>query len=125
MSLDIALLTYSTKPRGSVVHTCELAIALTQLGHQVCIYALDKDGLGFERELPCKVRLIPSAPAPNHAGWADLRSTDSIAAGLLHLATSRQQTQIPRQNKALLHQYFWEHSALLHLKAYETLGASQ
>ena len=65
MCLNIALLTYSTKPRGSVVHTCELAIALTELGHQVCIYALDKDGLGFERELPCDIRLIASAPAPN------------------------------------------------------------
>ena len=66
MSLKIAFLTYSTKPRGSVVHTCELAIALTELGHHVCIYALDKDGFGLERDLPCQVRLIQSAPAPTH-----------------------------------------------------------
>jgi len=63
-SLRIALLTYATKPRGSVVHTLELAIALTELGHQVCVYALDKDGQGFERSLPCVVRLIPAQPAP-------------------------------------------------------------
>ncbi|MEO0987702.1 MAG: MSMEG_0565 family glycosyltransferase, partial [Cyanobacteria bacterium J06639_14] len=37
--MKIALLTYSTKPRGSVVHTWELAEALTDLGHTVCIYA--------------------------------------------------------------------------------------
>lgn len=62
--LRIALLTYSTKPRGSVVHTLELAIALTELGHHVCVYALDKDGQGFERSLPCRVCAIPAQPAP-------------------------------------------------------------
>ncbi|MGF1535465.1 MAG: MSMEG_0565 family glycosyltransferase, partial [Elainellaceae cyanobacterium] len=46
MPLRIALLTYSTKPRGSVIHTLELAAALTALGHQVSVYALDK-GTGF------------------------------------------------------------------------------
>ncbi len=62
--LKIALLTYATKPRGSVVHTWELAQALHDLGHQVCVYALDKDGEGFERSLPCEVRLIAAQPAP-------------------------------------------------------------
>ncbi|MEO1404664.1 MAG: MSMEG_0565 family glycosyltransferase, partial [Cyanobacteria bacterium J06635_1] len=42
MSLHIALLTYSTQPRGSVIHTLELANALYQLGHQPCVFALDK-----------------------------------------------------------------------------------
>jgi glycosyltransferase-like protein len=60
--LKIALLTYSTKLRGSVVHTLELATALTELGHQVCIYALDKDGQGFERKIPAKVQLVPAQP---------------------------------------------------------------
>lgn len=62
--LSIALLTYATKPRGSVIHTLELAAALTALGHQVCIYALDKDGQGFERALPHPVQLIPAQAAP-------------------------------------------------------------
>ena len=47
--MRIALLTYSTKPRGSVVHTWELAEALTELGHSVCVYALDKEGSGCDR----------------------------------------------------------------------------
>lgn len=63
-TLRIALFTYSTKPRGSVVHTLELAIALHTLGHTVCIYALAKDGTGFDRPLPCPVDLIPAQPAP-------------------------------------------------------------
>jgi len=63
--LRIALLTYSTKPRGSVIHTLELASALQALGHQVCVYALDKDGLGFDRTLSCDYQPVPAQPAPD------------------------------------------------------------
>lgn len=62
--MKIALLTYATKPRGSVIHTLELATALTGLGHYVCIFALDKDGRGFEQPPPCAVQLVPAAPVP-------------------------------------------------------------
>jgi glycosyltransferase-like protein len=64
MNLKIALFTYSTKPRGSVIHTLELANALHELGHQVCIYALDKDGLGFDYPLTCDYKPVPTKPAP-------------------------------------------------------------
>lgn len=63
--MKIALLTYSTKPRGSVVHTLELAEALTALGHTVCIYALDKTGDGFDRALSATVRRVMAQPAPS------------------------------------------------------------
>jgi glycosyltransferase-like protein len=59
----IALLTYSTKPRGSVIHTLELAEALHHLGHSVCVFALDKDGKGFDYPLSCEAQLIPARPA--------------------------------------------------------------
>ncbi|NET39262.1 MAG: MSMEG_0565 family glycosyltransferase [Cyanothece sp. SIO1E1] len=62
--MKIALLTYSTQPRGSVIHTLELGNALTQLGHQVCIYALDKDGRGFDYPVTCEVRRVPTQRAP-------------------------------------------------------------
>jgi len=62
MRLKIALFTYSTKLRGSVVHTLELAEAFHALGHDVCVYALDKDGLGFDRSLRCRYQLIPAQP---------------------------------------------------------------
>ncbi len=61
--MKIALLTYSTKPRGSVIHTLELAEALEHLGHSVCVFALDKDGKGFDYPLSCDVQLIPAKPA--------------------------------------------------------------
>lgn len=61
--LKIALFTYSTKPRGGVIHTLELAEALQALGHYVCVYALDKDNIGFHRSLNCPSKLIPTKPA--------------------------------------------------------------
>ena len=62
MSFRIALLTYSTKPRGSVIHTLELAEALAELGHQPCVFALDKDDQGFHRPTPFKTYTVPAAP---------------------------------------------------------------
>jgi glycosyltransferase-like protein len=63
--LRIALFTYSTKPRGSVIHTLELAEALHQLGHSVCVYTLDKEGQGFDFPLSCSYCLIPAQQAPS------------------------------------------------------------
>ncbi len=65
MPQRIALLTYATKPRGSVIHTLELADALHRLGHDVCVYALDKDGQGFDWPMTCDRSLIPAQPAPS------------------------------------------------------------
>ncbi|MGL5076276.1 MAG: MSMEG_0565 family glycosyltransferase, partial [Waterburya sp.] len=60
--MQIALFTYSTKPRGGVVHTLELAEALHNEGQQVCVYALDKDNLGFDRPLNFPSKLVPTKP---------------------------------------------------------------
>ncbi|MEL7351638.1 MAG: MSMEG_0565 family glycosyltransferase [Cyanobacteria bacterium P01_A01_bin.116] len=62
MSLKIALLTYATKPRGSVVHTLELADALAKLGHQPAVFALDKDGKGLYRNVSFKTYAVPASP---------------------------------------------------------------
>jgi len=64
--LRIALLTYSTRPRGSVVHTLELAAALHRLGHQPTIFALAKGGeTGFERPVVVPVAAVPAQTAPD------------------------------------------------------------
>ncbi|MBD2096449.1 MSMEG_0565 family glycosyltransferase [Trichocoleus sp. FACHB-591] len=62
-NFKIALLTYSTKPRGSVIHTLELAEALHHLSNEVCVYALDKDGTGFDYPLTCNYQLVPAQSA--------------------------------------------------------------
>lgn len=62
MPLRIALLTYATKPRGSVIHTLELAQALRDLGHHPCVFALDKDGQGFHRQVEFQTQAVPASP---------------------------------------------------------------
>jgi len=53
----IALLTYSTKPRGGVVHTLSLAESLAELGQEVHIYAL-ATGREFFRQVDVPYTLI-------------------------------------------------------------------
>jgi glycosyltransferase-like protein len=58
----IALLTYSTKPRGGVVHTLALAEALVRAGAEVDVWSLARGGdTGFHRpvEPGVGVRLVP------------------------------------------------------------------
>ncbi len=62
--LSVGIFTYSTAPRGSVVHAAALADALHDAGCDATLYALDKDGRGFFRPLRAALRLVPAAPAP-------------------------------------------------------------
>ena len=60
--LRIALFTYSTRPRGGVVHSLELGEALAGLGHAVHLFALEKPGRsGFFRETSVPATFIPVA----------------------------------------------------------------
>ena len=54
----IALLTYSTKPRGGVAHTLSLAESLSELGQEVHVYALGT-GKEFFRDVGVPYTLIP------------------------------------------------------------------
>jgi glycosyltransferase-like protein len=65
--LSVGIFTYSTKPRGSVVHAGALAEALTRDGHDVTVYALGKSGQGLYRPLACAVEIIPAGDAPSEA----------------------------------------------------------
>ena len=64
--MKIALLTYSTRPRGGVVHTLALAEALAGLGHDVTVWTLARGG-GFFRPVDPRVRL-QLVPFPDVAG---------------------------------------------------------
>lgn len=65
MTLSVGLFTYSTLPRGSVVHTANLADALHDAGVDVTVYALDKDRRGFFRPLRARLALVPASPTPS------------------------------------------------------------
>jgi glycosyltransferase-like protein len=58
--LKIALLTHSTNPRGGVIHTLELAEALTRLGHEPVVFAPGKSDGSFFRSTLCQTVIVPS-----------------------------------------------------------------
>lgn len=62
--MKVAIYTYSTLPRGSVVHAASLAEALTRAGQDVTLVALDKDRRGFYRPVAARLVLVPAAPTP-------------------------------------------------------------
>ena len=55
----LALVTYSTKPRGGVVHTLALAEALHDLGAPVRVVALGDPDQGFFRPVRAPVTIVP------------------------------------------------------------------
>lgn len=57
----IRIVTYSTKPRGGVVHALSLAEAIDALGAEVELWALSPEGAGFFREPSVPARLVPVA----------------------------------------------------------------
>ena len=78
----VALLTYSVKPRGGVVHTLHLAEALHEAGYPVRVLALGDPAQGFFRPVraPCTI-----VPAPPHLPTLEERvfaSVDALATGL-------------------------------------------
>ncbi|MEU6128275.1 MSMEG_0565 family glycosyltransferase [Saccharopolyspora sp. NPDC047091] len=83
--MKIALLSYSTKPRGGVVHTLALAEALAVLGEDVAVWTLGRGGdTGFFRQVDdaVDVRIVPFADGPDGetAGERVLRSIEVLGA---------------------------------------------
>jgi glycosyltransferase-like protein len=81
--VKVALLTYSTKPRGGVVHTLALADALHDLGTDVCVVALGDPLAGFFRPVRAPVTIVPG---PSGAGSLEDKVAGSIdaLAAVLH-----------------------------------------
>ncbi|MCI2415966.1 MSMEG_0565 family glycosyltransferase [Saccharopolyspora sp. K220] len=81
--MKIALLSYSTKPRGGVVHTLALAEALAAAGEDVTVWTLGRGGdSGFFRPVDPAVRLrivpFPDGPAQETVGERVLRSIATL-----------------------------------------------
>jgi glycosyltransferase-like protein len=75
--LRVGLFTYSTQARGGVVHTLELARALTHLGHAVTVTAPDESGRGFFRDGPYATRFV-AAPPPTGDTLAFVRERIAV-----------------------------------------------
>ncbi len=61
-SLRIAMLTYSLRPRGGVVHALEVSEALARRGHRVEIFAMGPPGARFFREPGVPARIVRHEP---------------------------------------------------------------
>lgn len=84
--MRIALATYSTRPRGGVVHTLSLAEALAALGHEVSVWTLGRGGdAGFFRPVDpsVAVRIVPFPDeADEPVGQRVLRSISALRDGV-------------------------------------------
>ncbi|SIR88927.1 MSMEG_0565 family glycosyltransferase [Williamsia sterculiae] len=80
----VALITYSTKPRGGVVHTLNLAEALADAGAEVTVWSLARAGdVGFFRAVDPRVRLrLVDFPVREDESVTDriIRSIDTLRA---------------------------------------------
>ncbi|WP_411283116.1 MSMEG_0565 family glycosyltransferase [Lapillicoccus sp.] len=82
----VALVSYSTKPRGGVVHTLSLAEAMVRQEMPVRVVSLGDPDQGFYRPLRAPFTLVP---APNLAPTLDERvfaSIDALEEGLAAIA---------------------------------------
>ena len=82
MTLRIALLTYSTKPRGGVVHTLALAESLAERGIDVHVFGLGPADGEFFRPIAVPFTLFPAVESAGSLDEKVFLSVDSMAAGL-------------------------------------------
>ncbi|HEY2521571.1 MAG TPA: MSMEG_0565 family glycosyltransferase [Streptosporangiaceae bacterium] len=84
----VALITYSTKPRGGVSHTLALGEALHASGYPVLIVGLGDPAQGFFRPVAAPILIVP-APAPPPGGGLEAKvdaNIDALAAALGEVA---------------------------------------
>jgi glycosyltransferase-like protein len=91
--VKIALLSYSTRPRGGVVHTLALAEALAAAGEDVTVWSLGRGGdRGFFREVDDEVRVrivpFPDGPREETVGARILRSIATLRAAFAPCAAA-------------------------------------
>ena len=82
----VALLTYSTKPRGGVVHTLALADALFDLGVMVRVVSLGDPTQGFYRPVRAPITILPAPDCGPTLEEKVEANTQAMADGLLEVA---------------------------------------
>ena len=82
----VALVTYSTKPRGGVVHTLSLGEALHDAGLDVQVITLGEPGKGFYRPTRVPTHIIAAPPKQDTLEDRVFASIDALERGLTKLA---------------------------------------
>lgn len=85
----VALITYSTKPRGGVNHTLALGEALHARNHPVLIVGLGDPSAGFFRPVNAPTLIVPAPGAPPGGGLEAKvdANIDALEAALADVAT--------------------------------------
>jgi glycosyltransferase-like protein len=78
----VALVTYSVKPRGGVVHTLALAEALHAAGYPVRVIALGDPAAGFFRPVAVPFTIIEAPPSLPTLEERVFANVDALTAGL-------------------------------------------
>ncbi|HKA69509.1 MAG TPA: MSMEG_0565 family glycosyltransferase [Actinomycetes bacterium] len=82
MTRRIALVTYSTRPRGGVVHTLRLAEALLRIGAPVEVVALGDPDKGWFTDVDVPYTIVPAPPWLPTLEERVFASVDALAAAL-------------------------------------------
>lgn len=82
----VALVSYSTKPRGGVVHTLSLAEAMAGRGMDVRVVSLGDPRRGFFRDVAAPYTLIEAPPSRPTLEERVFASIDALQGGLAALA---------------------------------------
>ncbi|HKE50707.1 MAG TPA: MSMEG_0565 family glycosyltransferase [Actinomycetes bacterium] len=90
MTRRVALITYSTRPRGGVVHTLRLAEALVALGEPVEIVALGDPAKGWFTGVDVPYTIVPAPPWLPTLEERVFAAVDALAAALRESAGSFQ-----------------------------------
>lgn len=98
---QVLLITYSTKPRGGVVHTLALAEALHAMGTPVHVLALGDPAAGFFRPVAAPVTIVPGPSGEGTLEEKVAGSIDRLAAAISQVAISR--AAINQSDPLLLH----------------------
>lgn len=88
MTQRIALVSYSTRPRGGVVHTLHLAEALHQLGEHVEIVALGDPDVGWFTDVTVPYTIVPAPPWLPTLEQRVFAAVDTLADALREVAGS-------------------------------------
>ena len=86
MTPRIAMLTYSSKPRGGVVHALHLAEALHAQGADVHLFALGDPKEGFYRPAAVPHTLFPAPPSEGSLEERVFAAVEALATGLRRAA---------------------------------------
>jgi glycosyltransferase-like protein len=82
----VALVSYSTKPRGGLVHTLSLGEAMVEHGMPVQVVSLGDPEVGFFRPVRVPYSLVPAPPPAETLEERVFASVDALEKGLTEIA---------------------------------------